>query len=77
MVRQELEQVGLTVLDVGLGRANVVLPESHPPSAAMLQARLRPLGFDLLEDSRDQVVEQVKAAIVEMVHYPPWKSGRC
>ena len=71
LVRQELEQLGLRVLDVGLGGADVTSPESQPPSAATIQATLGPLGFDLLEDSRDQVVEQVKAAIVEMVHYTP------
>ena len=71
LVRQELEQLGLTVLDVGLGGADVALPESQEPTAAAIQAALGPLGFDLLEDSRDQVVEQVKAAIVEMVHYTP------
>ncbi|GAB3244682.1 hypothetical protein GCM10027346_42530 [Hymenobacter seoulensis] len=61
----------LTVLDVGLGGADVARPKNQQPSAAAIQAALGPLGFDLLEDSRDQVVEQVKAAIVEMVHYTP------
>jgi len=50
---QELEQLGLTALNVGLGGADVTLPANQPPSAATIQATLSPLGFDLLEDSRD------------------------
>lgn len=71
LVRQELEHQGLRVLQVGLGGADVVPPPGGPPDAAALQAALGPLGFDLLVDPRDQVVEQLKAAVVEWVHYTP------
>ncbi|MCC2544883.1 helix-turn-helix domain-containing protein [Hymenobacter sp. BT175] len=70
-VRQELEHQGLQVLQVGLGGADVTTPASGKPDPAALQAALGPLGFDLLEDPRDQVVEQLKAAVVEWVHYTP------
>ena len=71
VVRRELEQQGLTVLQVGLGGADVVTPPQGAPDAQRLQAALGPLGFDLLEDPRDQVVEQIKAVVLELVHYIP------
>jgi AraC-like DNA-binding protein len=71
VVRRELEQQGLTVLQVGLGGADVVTPPQGAPDTRQLQAALGPLGFDLLEDPRDQVVEQLKAVVLELVHYTP------
>lgn len=71
VVRQELEQLGLRVLHVGLGGADVATPPQGVPKAATLQAALGPRGFDLLEDPRDQVVEQIKAVVLEWVHYTP------
>ncbi|MCC2545526.1 AraC family transcriptional regulator [Hymenobacter sp. BT175] len=71
VVREELEQQGLTVLQVGLGGADVVPPVQGMPDAQLLQAVLGPIGFDLLEDPRDQVVEQIKALVLELVHYTP------
>lgn len=66
-VRSLLEGMGLKPLRVSLGAAEV---EGTLDSAATdrLQAELRRLGFELLQGRNEQVVGQIRSAIVELVH---------
>lgn len=71
LVGEELRRLGLQVESVALGVADVQTPDGQPPAPAPIRAAFAPLGFELLLDPRDQLVEQIKAAVVELVHYPP------
>ncbi|WP_460676216.1 helix-turn-helix domain-containing protein [Hymenobacter coalescens] len=71
LVRNELELMGLQVLNVALGGADVVLSPSVKLDVAALRATLDPLGFELLENPQDQLVEQLKATVLELIHYTP------
>ncbi|MGF7218754.1 AraC-like DNA-binding protein [Spirosoma lacussanchae] len=67
IVKRELEQLGLTPVCVHIGE--VVLAE--PLESTRLDAikgALNPYGLSLLEDTKLQLVERIKAAIVELVH---------
>lgn len=71
LVGDELRRLGFLVENVVLGVADVSTPDPLPPDPAPIRAAFTPLGFELLLDPRDQLVEQIKAAVVELVHYTP------
>ena len=67
-VRQCLERLGLHPLSVELGTA--VLPEPLDEDRRRLVAKaLQALGFELLDDPRARLVEQIKTAVIDLVHY--------
>ena len=62
-----LLQLGMKPVSVTLGE--VILPEK--PAAAQrseLAGRLSGLGFELIDDRRTRLIEQVKTAVIELVH---------
>jgi len=71
VVKRELEKAGLVVDDVALGAANVRMADGSPLQEPVVQQALQAYGFALVEDPRDQLVEQVKALVVELIHYTP------
>ena len=67
-VRNELTQLGHSVGEVTLGEAEIAIE----PSADQLQtivASLKKLGFELIEDRKSRIIEQVKNEIVYLVHH--------
>ena len=72
LVREDLETLGYDVADVALGTADVRPPaDSAPlPDPAPLRAVLTAQGFELLVDPQDQLVEQITAAVIELVRFP-------
>ncbi len=73
LVRDDLTTLGYEVAAVALGTADVRLPPDGAslPDSAPLRALLHEQGFELLTDPHDQLIEQIKAAVIELVHYPP------
>ena len=74
VVKEQLERLGLHPVSVELGIA--VLPDKVTDETCLaVKAALEPLGFELMDDKKLQVVEQVKDAIIELVHYSDssWK----
>lgn len=72
LVREDLTNLGYDVANVALGTADVRFPADGAPlpDPAPLRAALHALGFELLTDPQDQLVEQIKAAVIELVHFP-------
>ncbi len=72
LVREDLTRLGYEVADVALGTADVVFPADGTPlpDPAPLRAVLDEQGFALLTDPQDQLVEQIKAVVIELVHFP-------
>lgn len=68
IVRQQLENLHFDVQDIALGKVTV-----HPdPDANQLQdiaASFQILGFELIDKEKDQLVEQIKNKVIELVHY--------
>ena len=71
VVARELTQAGLVVEAVVLGAADVRPPGGGPVDEALVRDTLQAYGFALVSDPRDQLVEQVKALIIETIHYTP------
>lgn len=63
-----LRSVGLRLLAVELGLAQVESP-ADGDAMRLLADRLAARGFELLADRKEQTVERIRNAVVEMVHY--------
>ncbi|MCX2740291.1 AraC family transcriptional regulator [Pontibacter anaerobius] len=67
VVAEELQKLGYTVLQVGLGEAELSV-ESGEIDMEQLREVLENNGFELLDDRKTQLIEKVKLAIIELVH---------
>lgn len=67
-VKQILVSFQLTPLHVELGKA-VVQETPDAALCARLRTELEAWGFELLDDKRMQLIEQVRNALIELVHY--------
>lgn len=67
VVEQELEQLGIAIFDLELGRAEIEGPISVELEQN-LEESLSRYGFLLLKDSDKQLVERIKHAIIKIIH---------
>jgi AraC-like DNA-binding protein len=73
VVGDELRQLGYDVRNVILGEA-VVGGEIAKPRYEKIKQMLEQNGFELIEDKRVQIVEEIKRAILNIVHTDQEKS---
>ena len=66
-VRQILDRLEIPYLSVELGEVGLKQPLKDQQKIT-LQRELESIGFELLEDQRQQLVEQIKRSIIELVH---------
>lgn len=68
VVKSELDKLGLNYINVKIGEADIkgnILPEQ----LKQLDLALRKSGLLVMDDKKSILVEQIKSAIVELVHY--------
>jgi AraC-like DNA-binding protein len=69
VVQQVFENLGHPPVRVSLGEVETTAPiigeELH-----QLRNKLEGYGFELIDDSKSQLIEKIKNAIVKLVHYP-------
>ncbi|RWY48350.1 helix-turn-helix domain-containing protein [Mucilaginibacter gilvus] len=68
VVRQQLQNIGLDVGEVNLGAATVQ-PEPDADQLSLIASQLKLLGFELLDNEKDQMVERIKSLVIEKVHH--------
>jgi AraC-like DNA-binding protein len=68
VVKNEVEKAGLQVLDVELGEVEIKTPPTSQQQMK-LTASLNQLGFELIDDQKSRLIEQIKTTIIEHVHY--------
>ncbi|QEC76814.1 helix-turn-helix domain-containing protein [Mucilaginibacter ginsenosidivorax] len=68
VVRSELEKAGLQVLGVELGEVEIKNPPTNLQQMK-LTASLKQLGFELIDDQKSRLIEQIKTTIIGQVHY--------
>jgi AraC-like DNA-binding protein len=68
-VDHTLRESGFHPLKVELGEAVVDENLTEAQKSDILAPKLKALGFELLDDRRMQTIEQMKAAIIKLVHY--------
>lgn len=66
VVRDELESIGLKVLDIKLGSTTVCVPEEVTEET--IQSVLEQNGFKLLHDNQDELVEHIKLAVIDLIY---------
>lgn len=68
VIKAELGRLGIETLSVSLGEVEI----SKTLDAVQrnnLNIALRTLGFSMIDDKREVLIEQIKTLIIELVHY--------
>jgi len=68
VVKSELKKLGLHYTKVELGEAEIT-EEISAEQIDRLAIALKRSGLELMDDKKSILVEKIKAAIVELVHY--------
>jgi AraC family transcriptional regulator len=66
-VRRQLDELGLTYKNVQLGNVELV-KEPSPSELSKLREILMSSGFELLDDEKKTMVEQIKRHIISLIH---------
>lgn len=68
VVTEVLKRMGFTPLSVELGTAILQEP-INAEERATIKPVLEEYGFELIDDKRMRIIEQIKVAVIELVHY--------
>ena len=68
VIREEFEKAGVVVKEIGLGRATISYDPDHF-SMDDVHELLIGLGTDLIDTREDRLVEEIKLAVVELIHH--------
>ena len=68
VVKSELEKLGLEYVYVKIGEADVI-GTLQPEQIEQLDIQLKKAGLELMDNKRSILVENIKSAIIELVHY--------
>ena len=68
VVKSELEKLGIRYDNVKIGEFDII-GNILPEQIAQLDLELKKSGLRLMEDKKSILVEKVKSAIIELVHY--------
>jgi len=68
VVKTELEKLGLHYIDVKIGEADII-EKILPEQLEQLDVALRKSGLHLMDNKKSILVEKIKNAIIELVHY--------
>ncbi|MBB2146217.1 helix-turn-helix domain-containing protein [Pedobacter sp. LMG 31464] len=77
VVKTELEQLGFNPVSVQLGKVELLQETLSTTQSETIKEKLNKFGFELLTDKKKQLTEQIKTAIIELIHYQtePLKSN--
>ena len=68
-VSTELKKLQLHPVNISLGEVTLEEKQLSREQLNMLSAKLRVIGFELIDDKRSKLIEQIKTFIIDMVHY--------
>lgn len=68
LVKDELKAMGLHFVMVDLGVLEI-MEDLKSEQRQELEARLRVSGLELMDDKKSIIIEKIKGAIIEMIHY--------
>lgn len=68
VVKAELEKLSLQPLSVELGEIEL---DKEPAKATMetLDGNLKKLGFEIIDNRKSRIIEQIKTAVISLVHH--------
>ena len=68
LVKEELRKLGISYFSVDLGVVEI-LEEISQEVRDALKENLQKSGLELMEDHRSILIEQIKIAVIEMIHF--------
>lgn len=68
-VKAELEGLGLHPAVIELGEVIIEEKELTPAQQLGLPQALQAMGFELIDDKRSKLIEQIKTFIIDIIHY--------
>ena len=66
-LKEKFEALGLTVLEIALGKVEIRHPEKKV-SLETIDDMLQYYGFGIAHNREDRIVEEIKTAVVELIH---------
>lgn len=75
-VESELKKLGLHPLNIELGEVVIKEDILNEEQQRQLTDNLQQLGFELLDDKRKKIIEQIKTLIIQSVHYNKEQSAK-
>nr|WP_294945762.1 AraC family transcriptional regulator [uncultured Mucilaginibacter sp.] len=75
VVKQQLDNSGFHVNAISLGNASVQ-PDPDVNQISEISSALKVLGFELIDNEKNRIVQRVKDLIIEKVHYSDLADGR-
>ena len=70
VVKTQLEELDLHPISVDLGVIELRENELNQDQINAAKLRLENVGFELLEDRKDKIVEAIKTTVIDIVHKP-------
>jgi len=68
VVKAELEKLGIVYMDVKIGEVDT-MEEISKDQLQKLDVALKQSGLELMDDKKSILVEKIKSAVIELVHY--------
>lgn len=68
VVREDLTNLGIVVIDVKLGEATVTY-DPDKISKEKINSTLQEMGMQLIKNKDEVLVDQIKQAVIELIHY--------
>lgn len=68
VVKAELESMGLHPVTVELGEVEI-LEDPDKKQLQQINAVLKTLGFELIDDKKSKIIEKIKNAIITLIHH--------
>jgi len=75
-VENELKKLSLHPLSIELGEVVIKEDKLNKEQQKQLAVNLQQLGFELLDDKRKKIIEQIKTLIIQNVHYNKEQSAK-
>jgi YesN/AraC family two-component response regulator len=66
-LKEKFEELGLIVTDISLGKAHIIHPKKRISHEA-IHSMLVYYGFELVHSREDRIVEEIKVAVIELIH---------
>ena len=68
VVQNELDKLDFDVMNIKLGEV-MLAKEPTPEEKSNLDKVLVPLGFEIIDDKKSRIIEQIKNIIIDLVHH--------
>src|SRR5688572_9258504 len=68
-VRAELEELNLHPVNIELGEVLIEEKELNSDQQNNISNALKKIGFELIDDRRSKLIEQIKTFVINTIHY--------